>query len=83
MFVLFIKKWVIKHPAMQSRSFGSITCKVLEEPITSLLLADLWNDIMASCCLSGGLIRSSDGAQDRRSIMVFRKMIITVIYKMR
>lgn len=35
-----------------------ITCKVLVEPITSLLLPVVWNDVMVSC-LSGCFTHSS------------------------
>lgn len=43
---------------------GGITCNVLEDPIMSLLLPDVWNDIMVSC-LSASLTHSSGGTQGR------------------
>lgn len=42
-----------------------ITCKVLVDPITSLLLPVVWNDIIGSC-LSGGFILSSDKKKNVR-----------------
>lgn len=50
-----------------------ITCKVLVDPITSLLLPVVWNDITVSC-LSGGLTYSSDKTHHIEGEIVIDKM---------
>lgn len=74
--VYLILSYLVLCPVSQH----SNTCKVLEDPITSLLLPVVWNDVMTSC-LSGGFTHSSDRTQDTwsRQEVTLKKLFLFLL----
>lgn len=63
----------MKTTIVASHKVG-ITCNVLVDPITSLLLPAVGNDVMASC-RSGGFRHSSDKTQEAEIARQKRKTL--------